>query len=439
MMDHRFINAAPGRAPDRGIFAGQLSDNDGVPVGDWIKLQPFENVYDTQANSNYFNCTFDPIDDGNSEEDFFDPSDPGRFQGPSSTCTPGFTFADQGETGSAFQASAIGDASDGPGLSGATGLGTWIQPKVDLARFRGRRMRFRFLQAGLKLGGFVLYDDLFMTNPDPRDDGWFIDDFTISDALTTPASVSSDTGSTVFATCAVTCPSDPVAAVSLDPVATGAPGQVVELDASGSTVATCIGGVLQYQFWVDSDRSGSIGGPDILLRDFTDNDAFLDVPQGDTSYLVAVRCASDPSCLNVVSSSVSVACPTGPGGLSAGSSTTSAFLEREPEVRRDIFFTSKTAIEWVSGATADVMRGDLGALRTSNGFTGGTGGTCLAENAINAISQATGADDPAAGGANFYLARSGDNCNLKAGGSWGGVRGGTQNRDADLGDGICVE
>ena len=60
-------------------------------------------------------------------------------------------------------------------------------------RFRGRRLRLRFLTTGLKAGSAPLWHPSFINNtainPDPRDDGWFIDDVTVTDTLVTPATV----------------------------------------------------------------------------------------------------------------------------------------------------------------------------------------------------------------------------------------------------------
>ena len=97
-IDYKTINAPVGEGPARAVVHLQLADASGAAVGNWIKLQPYLNVYDQQAVDNYFNCTFDPIDDGNTEDDFFDPTDPERRLGPSSTCKPEFIFAYMGET-----------------------------------------------------------------------------------------------------------------------------------------------------------------------------------------------------------------------------------------------------------------------------------------------------------------------------------------------------
>ncbi len=193
LLDHRGINAAPNHSSERGVVAGQVADGDGEPLSDWMRLEPYVNVYDTVANRNFFNCTFDPVDDGNTEGDFFDPSDPVRQFGPSSSCYPNRVFADQGETSDAFDPDSIGDASDGPGLEGELGLGTWVEPRFSLSRFTGRRLRLRFLATGQKLGlNFFTWDGYIPDESRRFDDGWFIDDVMITDVLAQPATVSVD-------------------------------------------------------------------------------------------------------------------------------------------------------------------------------------------------------------------------------------------------------
>ncbi len=177
---------------DRGVVQLQTANDDGTPSGPWIKLEPYVNLHDALPVLT-FNCSFDPIDDGNTEEDFFDPTDPNRFMGPSSTCAPEFSFNQQGETGSSFDAQNIGDATDGPGLAGSTGPGTWVEPRFDLDRFRGRRIRLRFLTSSLKLGGFLTWENAFTFNPDVRDDGWFIDDVAITGTVPNATPLAPDT------------------------------------------------------------------------------------------------------------------------------------------------------------------------------------------------------------------------------------------------------
>ena len=109
-----------------------------------MKLEPYQNVYTSMDGPNFFGCAFDPIDDGSTEDDFFDPSDPNRVFGPSSICGPELTYTHAGETSNPFDPANVGSV-DGPGLLGNWGLGTWVESKFDLSRFRGRSVRIRYL------------------------------------------------------------------------------------------------------------------------------------------------------------------------------------------------------------------------------------------------------------------------------------------------------
>jgi hypothetical protein len=216
-----------------------LADAAGTAVGDWIKLQPYLNVYDQQGVDNYFSCTFDPIDDGNTEDDFFDPTDPDRRLGPSSTCKPEFIYAYMGDTFNPFSEKNLGNA-EGPGLKGSHGLvGTWVESKFNLERFRGRRARVRFLETDLRAGTWETWEAIFTFNPSPGDDGWWIDDVTITNTLTSPATVTNDDkDNTTLPGCGSAC-NTVDAIVTTDPLGSlRAPGQVIELDALASTATT---------------------------------------------------------------------------------------------------------------------------------------------------------------------------------------------------------
>jgi hypothetical protein len=191
-VDHRILGMSRDDTAERGIVQIQRVDTTGVPIGNWERLEPHINVYDTAAFPFYWDCTFDPVDDGNDEEDFFDPSDPLRKFGPSSTCSPQRCFVSQGDTEQNFDTELVGDASDGPGVRGIVGNGVWVEPKFSLQRYRGERVRLRFLQTGIKVVAVHTWQDFFQFNPNPVDDGWFIDEVVISDTLTGPATVSVD-------------------------------------------------------------------------------------------------------------------------------------------------------------------------------------------------------------------------------------------------------
>jgi hypothetical protein len=192
LVDFRIASIA-GQSYDRGVVMAQLADEAGNPVGWWFKIEPYQNVYTTVNDPLIQNCTFDPIDDGSTEDDFFDPSDPDRRYGPSSTCYPQLTFTHVGETSNPFDPANVGSV-DGPGLAGMWGIGTWIESKFDLSRFRGRSLRIRFLYTAIQVGSVDLdhWEEVFSLGDHPGDDGWWIDDVGVSDTLSTPADLSTD-------------------------------------------------------------------------------------------------------------------------------------------------------------------------------------------------------------------------------------------------------
>ena len=198
LTDGSSLNFPDENSADQGVVMVQVADEAGEPASVWIKLEPFENIHDTQAwklyfPDGYYNCTFDPVDDGTTEDDFFDPTDPDRYLGPSSTCFPEFTFSNIGETSEAFHPDNVGNAA-GPGQPGQWGLGTWIESNFDLERFRGKRIRIRFLASTIEgnLDGDKTWEEVHGWNPHPGDDGWWIDDVTVNGALTMAAVLTVD-------------------------------------------------------------------------------------------------------------------------------------------------------------------------------------------------------------------------------------------------------
>ncbi len=152
LMDGRAINMPEPRNADGSVVQGKLVNTADEEITDWFNLVPFQNSYDTQAYDNYFNCFFDPIDDGTTEDDFFDPEDPSRRLGPSSTCFPGFQFSCLGETALPFAVDNVCNAPTQPAADShdaALGAGTWVETKINLAPFRGQRMKLRYLVTGL--------------------------------------------------------------------------------------------------------------------------------------------------------------------------------------------------------------------------------------------------------------------------------------------------
>lgn len=313
LMDSRGTNTPAGESADRGVVHVRMVDNGGTPISDWVKIFAYENEYDVRGTDQFSNCTFDPVDDGNNEDSFFDPSDPFRRQGPSSTCDPEFVFGFAGDTdyrSSPPDLNKIGRAFDGPGLAGSAGPGTWVQPKFNLNRYKGRRLLMRFLATSIEVSGAVTYNDTNIgSNNNVADDGWYVDRVEVSGLLTSPVTLSADTANlspTGCNPCTTITPS-----LVPTPATSPAPGQPVSLSAAGSSANSCLNGSLQYRFFQDLNSNTTYEpGVDTLLRDWTDNAVLLDAPLNTTRYGVVVRCSSDTACANSTVVNVPVNCPS---------------------------------------------------------------------------------------------------------------------------------
>jgi hypothetical protein len=420
LIDNRNITNIPvGQSTDRGVVQIQNADGAGNPVGDWVNLEAFENDRDQQGTDNFANCTFDPVDDGNNEDVFFDPSDPLRRLGPSSTCFPEFSFARAGHTDWRldFNPANIGLAGDGPGLQGNQGggfrnPGTWVSPKVNLTGFAGRAVRIRFLATSIELAGSQLWDNLFAVDNVVGDDGWFIDDIHIDQAVSSAITLSVDnavfTGLACGACSLVTPQLTSVPDGTLgDPL--DGPGQIVTLDASTSTIDVCNNGIPQYQWWIDTNLNDIVGDAgDTLLRDWTDNATFLDAPQVTTDYGVKVRCSTATSCdtgpgdnpSNATKKRIHVNCPASGNAKGPFSQAITVNKVNTATIEPD----SNATVNWTAPASFDLIRGDLIALRASSGNYNGPVAACVANNG-NANSVAEATSPGAAGTGIFYLVR----------------------------------
>jgi hypothetical protein len=400
-------------AADRAVVQYKTVDLAGDDTSVWMNLQPFQNSYDETAYSNYYNCMFDPVDDGTTEDDFFDPTDPDRRLGPSSTCYPEPIYACLGDTDDPFQVDNICDATTPPTPAdqGSLGTGTWVQSKVDLSTLRGRRIHLRFLVSSVK-GTAETFEEQFDANPTPEDDGWWIDDVTVDETLTDPALLlvddnvlqhcagdatvgcltdqdCVDAGTTGPCTgeapqCPETCTSV-TAQVVTDPDNTGgpldellaAPGQPIELDAS-SSFGTCLDGALQFRFSQDGGAT--------VLREYSENPVLIAAPQNDTDYLVEVRCSTDTDCDDSTTVNVDVSCPAS-GNLGG--------------IFPTIIATDKTTWAWTPARTYLLWQGDLVLVGTYAGSDSAGSGTSF-----------THLPTPAVGSGYYYLLRVlGEYCN----------------------------
>jgi hypothetical protein len=385
-VDNRvIINITNGETLDRGV----VEVNAG---GVWTKIYPIVNVYDEQGTDDFTNCTFDPTDDGNNEDSYFDPTEPIRRHGPSSTCFPEFAFAFQGDTDwrNPFISSNLGRA-EGPALQGAVNVGTWVRPVFDLTPFAGRPIKLRFLATTAEDQEIQTWDAVFHADNILGDDGWYIDNIHIDQALSAPVVLSVDSNANTGLNTCTAC-TNITSVLTATPNPTAGPGQIVTLDASGSALDACPNGIAQYQFWIDANGNGTIGDPgDALLRDFTDNARFVDAPAFTTAYGVKVRCSTQPGCDaggNAAPLTVSVTCP------STGSTSI-----RFPQT---IGFTNKTTLSWGFTATVDVVRGDLAVVRSTGTYTNSVL-ACIADN--QNVSSIVDATAPAASHLFYWLVR----------------------------------
>ena len=403
---------------DRGIVQVQLATSAGQATGNWRKISPYENLYDSQGADVYANCLFDPTDDGNTEDDYFDPNDPNRRWGPSSTCAPEFAFSRLGEIffSETFDPADIHHASDGPGLRGDLGPGTWVESKFSLDRYRGRRVRIRFLSTSIEISSAVTMQQALGWNPTPGDDGWYIDDIRVTNTLTSAATVRVDTADrSALPGCPAAC-SSLSASLAADPNPSSVPGEPIVLDASASEADTCPGGSLLYRFWYDRNGDGVLGSDpgDKVLRSWTDAPILLHAPHYTSRYAVEVQCASQRTCADRADVWATVPCVA--------------------PLFSTLRFDFNWWLTWDVPAGVEVLRGNLDALRANGGDFQGTVIVCE----VNGSSYwgAWVGDEPAPGNGFYYLAREAGPT-YRCGPSWGTgspaeLPGAGGDRDADL-------
>jgi hypothetical protein len=444
------VNVSLGEAADRGVVEAKST----LAGSHWVKLYPYVNVYDQQGTDDFSNCVFDPVDDGNNEDSFFDIKDPDRRLGPSSTCFPEFTFVHQGQTDyrKDFDVTDIGLASDGPGLKpcsspvGGACLpantaeegaknnpGTWVRPRFNLLALAAQSVNLRFLFSSIEIGGTETMFTFFGRPNVSADDGWYIDDIHIEGARLTALVLTPDPDTLASPLACGTCsaigspfpavpPASNVPSLTATPTSLAAPGQIVTLSAKKTTVDLCPNGVLQFQFWNDVNGNGTTDGTDgnlatgvgdagdIMFRDWTDNSTFVDAPLQSTRYGVKVRCSTSPSCDSSSSSvavTVQVTCPS----LTNAPFPQFITMTKVPGQPGAEPHPSAT-INWNSAVSVDAIRGSLvGTALLPAQFTLKARGAfdktvnlCLATNSAPTTSLAD-AIDPGTGNGFYYLVR----------------------------------
>jgi len=182
MMDNNTFNLPPGQANDFGDVQIQAFDQSapgGGQWGFWDRLAPFQNVYDhisyiwSAFGTRPTYCVLTPTDTGT-----------GGYapRGVKETlCYPNGIWSHCGnarDTSTTFQC-------PGPGATGSTGGGLWIETKFSLADYLGRTVRIRWIAQSWE---FDCCSSSYQELGAPwagelGDDGWWVDDIKITGAV----------------------------------------------------------------------------------------------------------------------------------------------------------------------------------------------------------------------------------------------------------------
>ncbi|HXH27422.1 MAG TPA: S8 family serine peptidase, partial [Candidatus Polarisedimenticolia bacterium] len=315
MMSNNEFNLPQGQAVDYGDVQIQVDRNpdptpgSGDDWGFWDKLVPFENTYDhiayvwsSLSSGSLTYCTFTPGDTGSAP-----PAPRGTHE---TMCWPLGVWSNCGwqwDQTTTMQC-------PGPGQIGQTGTGNWVQSRFDLSNFLGQRVRIRWIAQSWEFDAVASsYEEVGGTwSRQMDDDGWWIDDITVTGVIQSQVTPEPDTKPPLPGTCPGAC--DPgvgdhgtAAALSLrDESGDGIieTGERIFLDGSASTLpGGCVNGVAQFRFV----RNGQI------VRDWSTNNTYIDAPLADASYQLYVRCSADPQCTGTAGAAAGVLVYTGDG------------------------------------------------------------------------------------------------------------------------------
>jgi hypothetical protein len=334
--------------------------------GYWQKLVPFENVYDKKVgvwsawSSNY--CIFTPTDAGTA------PPNPRGYH--ETLCFPQGAWANCG----AVNGTTTGNTHKcgQPGILDASGVGTWVRTSFDLSAYSGQRVRIRWIGNSWNLGSAQgSYYETTGWDDQQADDGWWIDDVTITGAITTQITQTPDTkpapslagggveaagdacnegvgdAGTSVALDVTDFANRPLDGATVIPVA----GQTLRISAAGSTLpGGCTGGTIEYEI----SRNG------VAIQDFSPKPFVLDAPDGTVRYSARVRCSADHACTSLVGAARNIGVVTGDGGDVALGAWGSSFNPGSG-VFYDVAAATTTLTWWTPDARpADVYRGRLG-------------------------------------------------------------------------------
>jgi thrombospondin type 3 repeat protein/subtilase family protein len=321
--------------------------------GFWDKLVPFQNVYDhvpqiwSRFGPSITYCNLTPTDTGKAV-----PAPRGVHE---TMCWPQGVWA---ACGWPYDHSTTRGC-PGPGVSGATGQGNWVQTKFDLSSYLGQRVRIRWIGQSWEFNNAASsYQELGGTWADlDTDDGWWIDDIRLTGAIQTPINLNPDTKAPLAGTCPAACnpgvgdggtaPAVSISDDNQDGIIER--GERIRIDAAASTLpGGCSGGVAQFRFL----RDGAV------IQDWNTGSLFLDAPLKDATYKVMMRCSANPACASVTGASAQAQVYTGDGN------------DIVLSVAHDATTQSTAVLSWParpqvsSVAGYDVFRGSLTALNS---------------------------------------------------------------------------
>ena len=276
--------------------------------GFWDKLVPFENVYDhvpqiwSRFGTGLTYCNLTPTDTGSAS-----PAPRGVHE---TMCWPQGVWA---ACGWAYDSSTTRGCA-GPGVTGVTGNGNWVQTKFDLSPYLGQRVRVRWIGQSWEFNNAASsYQELGGTWEDlDTDDGWWIDDIKVTGVIQTQIALNPDTKAPLAGTCPAICnpavgdggttPVLQIRDANQDGIIER--GERLVIDASASSLpGGCSGGVAQFRF----ERGGA------LIQDWTTSSLYVDSPIVDASYKVKVRCSANTACASVTGATAAAVVYTGDG------------------------------------------------------------------------------------------------------------------------------
>jgi hypothetical protein len=370
--------------------------------GHWEKLAPFLNVYDHKViafsafDPQY--CIFTPAGDSLTADGQGVGTAPPAPRGVHETmCFPQGAWSSCGDVRATSpfttrQCSA-------PGTLDPTGEGVWVETKFNLAAFLGQRVRIRWIANSwvfdFSTSSYFEYGGGFAATT--RDDGWYLDNISLTGAITTQTLPALDPKTPPVGTCPTGCNTavgDRGTSVALrvtdlaDATIAGGnvavAGQGLRVSAVGSAIiGGCPNGSVQFRFL----KNG------VVAQDWSAKAFYQDAPENDTSYTVLVRCSSDFACTSQTGQTAAVA-------VYKGDST-------------DISLTAThaagtTSLRWLARPQAAPLVGYDLFRATASGHNAGVGGmACLAtdvpQTTIGNPITVNDASSPAVGSTYLYL------------------------------------